>query len=58
VENTALISLDEGKFHQVKRMFRAIGYEVINLKRIQIGKYHLGNLEPGEYVEIKKDDIL
>jgi 16S rRNA pseudouridine516 synthase len=57
-EYTALISLDEGKFHQVKRMFRAIGYEVINLKRIQIGKYHLGNLEPGEYVEIKKDDIL
>lgn len=57
-ENTALISLDEGKFHQVKRMFRAIGYEVISLKRIQIGKYHLGNLEPGEYVEIKKDDIL
>lgn len=57
-DKMALISLDEGKFHQVKRMFRAIGYEVINLKRIKIGKYLMPNIKPGEYLEIKKDDIL
>lgn len=55
---TAHITLDSGKFHQVKRMFKAIGYEVIKLKRIQIGKLKLGDLTPGEYREVKVDDIL
>ena len=56
--NTAEIKLDSGKFHQVKRMFKAIGYEVINLKRTKIGKYELPNLKPGQYIEINKEDIL
>lgn len=56
--NMATIELDSGKYHQVKRMFRAIGYEVVNLKRIKIGKYTLPNLNLGEYVEITKEDIL
>lgn len=57
-EYTAQISLDSGKFHQVKRMFKAIGYDVVNLKRLQIGKYVLPNIRPGEYIEVSKDDIL
>lgn len=56
--NQALIEIDTGKYHQVKRMFKAIGYEVINLKRIKIGNYNLPDIKPGEYVEIKKEDIL
>ncbi len=32
-----LISICEGKFHQVKRMFQAVGMKVIYLKRISIG---------------------
>lgn len=35
--NEALIRIREGKFHQVKRMFEAIGNEVVALKRIMIG---------------------
>jgi len=35
------LSISEGKFHQVKRMFRAIGMEVIYLKRISIGDLQL-----------------
>jgi 16S rRNA pseudouridine516 synthase len=56
--NIATISIDSGKYHQVKRMFKAIGYEVTNLKRIKIGKYLLSNLKPGEYLEIALEDIL
>ncbi|WP_025725448.1 pseudouridine synthase [Acholeplasma granularum] len=56
MDSVATISIDEGKFHQVKKMFKKIGYEVINLKRIQIGALKL-NLEPGKYQEISIDDI-
>ncbi len=51
------IIIDEGKFHQVKRMFEAIGYRVIQLKRIKIGKLSLNNIPSGEYIEIRKEDI-
>jgi 16S rRNA pseudouridine516 synthase len=41
------ITIDEGKYHQVKRMVRAIGNEVVRLKRVRIGPLRLGDLEPG-----------
>ena len=52
-----LITLDEGKFHQVKRMFLALNSKVINLKRIQVGNLKLGNLKPGEYITFKKEEL-
>ena len=57
-KNHVKLSIDEGKFHQVKRMFLAVGYEVLQLKRIQIGKLNLNYLLPGDYVEIRKEDII
>lgn len=39
-------------------MFKSVGYEVIQLKRIQIGKLHIEDLIPGMYKDIKKEDIL
>lgn len=53
----AWLTIDEGKFHQVKRMFQALDYTVINLKRIQIGQLTLGDLKPGQYQEIEKEQI-
>lgn len=50
------ISIDEGKFHQVKKMFRAVGFEVVRLKRLKIGQLEL-RLEPGDYIEILESDI-
>lgn len=45
-----LITIREGKFHQVKRMFEAIGGKVIYLKRLTMGPLTLDEaLEPGEY---------
>lgn len=52
------ITIDEGKYHQVKRMFLKVGYEVIYLKRIQIGKLKLHDLLPGTYKQVRKDEIL
>lgn len=54
----SFITIDTGKFHQVRRMYQAIGYEVVNLKRIKVGKLNLPNIKPGEYIEVTKEDIL
>jgi 16S rRNA pseudouridine516 synthase len=56
-DNFTYITIDEGKFHQVKRMFKAVGYTVTNLKRIQVGKLTLGTLKPGEYEEFILEDL-
>ena len=50
IETEVLITIREGKFHQVKRMFEAIGGKVIYLKRLTMGPLTLDeNLAPGEY---------
>ena len=51
------IIIDEGKFHQVKRMFQAVGYEVLRLKRTRIGNLELKDLKPGEYIEFERNDL-
>ncbi len=55
--NEAYISISEGKFHQVKRMFEYIGNEVLYLKRVQINSLTL-DIELGKYKEIDKNSIL
>lgn len=45
----AYVTVREGKFHQVKRMFKAVGNEVIELKRLKIGELKLDKmLKEGE----------
>lgn len=52
------IVVHEGKFHQIKRMFHAIGKEVIYLKRLRIGSLVLdGNLAEGEYRKLTVEEI-
>lgn len=52
------LTIHEGKFHQVKRMFESIGMEVIYLQRIRMGPLELeGFLEPGEYRELTEEEI-
>ena len=57
-QNECYISICEGKFHQVKRMFEYINNEVVYLKRVSIANLELGDLQLGEYKEINKDDVL
>lgn len=52
------LTITEGKFHQVKRMFQAIQKEVIYLKRIQIGELVLDDkLRIGEYRELNEKEM-
>ncbi len=45
----ARITLWEGRYHQVKRMFGHFGYGVVTLHRSQFGDYHLGDVALGDY---------
>ncbi|MFN0205518.1 MAG: pseudouridine synthase [Planctomycetota bacterium] len=54
--NTIKIVIDEGKYHQVKRMVRAIGNEVIYLKRTRVGPVSLGGAERGSVRSLTKDE--
>ena len=47
--NEIYLTIKEGRYHQVKRMLKAVGNEVIYLKRITMGKFELGDLPLGEY---------
>lgn len=53
----ALVKIREGKFHQVKRMFLALGNEVLQLKRVQIGALKLDEtLVPGAARELTREE--
>ncbi|MGG5252602.1 pseudouridine synthase [Neobacillus sp. SM06] len=52
------LTITEGKFHQVKRMFEAVGKKVVYLKRITMGPLELDEtLELGEYRELTEEEI-
>ncbi|MCA9344096.1 MAG: rRNA pseudouridine synthase [Candidatus Nomurabacteria bacterium] len=51
------VTMREGRNRQIRRTFSALGYTVIELHRIQIGNYKLGNLKPGEYIEVKGIEV-
>lgn len=55
---TARLTLREGKYHQVKRMFGALGNAVMKLHRERIGAVTLDSqLAPGEYRALHADEI-
>ncbi|WP_210364867.1 pseudouridine synthase [Bacillus sp. REN3] len=52
------LTITEGKFHQVKRMFLAVGKRVMYLKRISMGPIELDEtLELGEYRELTDEEV-
>lgn len=54
----AYITISEGKYHQVKRMFKAVNNKVEYLKRIQMGNLVLDeNLKIGEYRELTEKEL-
>ena len=53
-----MITIREGKFHQIKRMFQAVGMEVLYLKRIRMGSLVLDPLlAPGEYRRLTNEEV-
>ena len=57
-ETVILLTIQEGKFHQVKRMLMAVDNSVTALKRISFGGITLDDtLMPGEYRELTKEEV-
>jgi len=51
------VQIYEGRNRQVRKMLDAIGYPVINLKRIRIGKLVLDDLKLGDYRHLTEDEV-
>ncbi|HDG1709236.1 TPA: 16S rRNA pseudouridine(516) synthase RsuA [Kluyvera ascorbata] len=52
------LTISEGRYHQVKRMFAAVGNRVVGLHRERIGEIALDpRLEPGEYRRLTEEEI-
>lgn len=57
-ESEILLTIQEGRFHQVKRMFEAVGKKVTYLKRMSMGSLVLDeNLKKGEYRPLTKEEL-
>lgn len=57
-ENECVITIVEGKFHQVKKMFESMGNKVVYLKRISFASLPLDpNLAPGEYRFLTSEEV-
>ncbi|MDD7408999.1 MAG: pseudouridine synthase [Anaerovoracaceae bacterium] len=58
-ESTSIVEIriGEGRNRQVRRMFSAVGHEVIKLRRTAYGNLKLGHLKPGQYKKLSKNEI-
>ena len=52
-----LLTISEGRYHQVKRMLAAVGNHVQSLHREQIGEIKLADLKEGEWRLLTQDEI-
>jgi 16S rRNA pseudouridine516 synthase len=53
----ATLVLTEGRYHQVRRMFAAVGNHVVALHRSQVGGLALGDLAPGQWRPLNAEDL-
>lgn len=57
-EKELLLTIYEGKFHQIKRMLKAVGNEVVYLERLKMGQLSLDDtLKRGEFRKLTQDEI-
>lgn len=52
-DNLFEIILTEGKKRQIRRMFKVLGYDVVDLKRIAVGEIELGNMPDGKWERLR-----
>ncbi len=53
----ASITVNEGKFRQVRKMTAAVGFPTLRLVRVRIGNFFLNNLKSGNVLEINFSEI-
>lgn len=51
------VTLIEGKNREIRKIFSYLGYDIKSLTRIRIGGVELGDLEPGEWRNLKKEEV-
>lgn len=51
------ITLTEGKYHQVRKMFLSVKHRVVRLIRLNMENIHLKNLPPGEVLELNQEEF-
>lgn len=56
-DKAAAITITEGRYHQVRRMFAAMGNKVETLRRTAIGGLELGGLEEGQWRPLSAEEI-
>ncbi len=55
--NVCEISITEGRKRIIRRLFRHLGYTVLDLKRIKIGSFDLGFIKEGSFIYLNEKDI-
>ncbi len=55
-ENHAYLTVSEGKYHEVKRIFGHFSYDVVELKRVRVGTIMLGDLKEGEHRFLNEEE--
>lgn len=56
-QSVIAITIFEGRNRQVRRMFDAVHYPVVRLKRVQFGPLHIAGLARGKYRHLSKDEV-
>ena len=56
-DREALLTIHEGRYHQVKRMFHAVGNQVLGLHRESIGPLTLDGLSPGSFRHLSETEV-
>jgi len=55
--HTFIITLNEGKKRQIRRMFRILGLQVLDLRRVSIAGLTIGNLPEGHWTYLTKEEV-
>lgn len=56
-ESHLIVTLEEGKNREVRRLMDAAGHPVTRLRRVQFGGLHLGTLAPGQWREVSPEEL-